>query len=291
MFDNSFLPGFGDLAGPLRFGKFLQAAKACTLSKIEERLGGFLPAGLLAEPFPTERPYSGRRTFWCLVFQMLSGNASCDEVVRQLQAMLSLVSPEHKPLCAGNSAYCQARARLPELLLEQAIEQGARSASQLAAAPGILPGKRLLLVDGTTVALPDTPENQAEFPQPRFQKKGCGFPLMRVLALCLLKGGAVLKTAVGNYRKHELRLMQEFMAVLGLGDVVVYDRIAGNYAAAARIKEQGADLISRVARRRIDFRKGKRLGKDDALFEWPKGAVKSPYLSQEEWDRLPAILQ
>ena len=35
------------------------------------------------------------------------------------------------------------------------------------------------LIDGFTATMPDTPENQAAFPQSRRQKPGVGFPILR----------------------------------------------------------------------------------------------------------------
>lgn len=290
MHDPSFLPGFEGFASARHLSSALKAIKACTLARIEEQLGRFVPADLLCGQAAPARPYSQARTFWCLIFQILSGNCSCNEVVRQLQALLLLVAPERRPIDSGNSAYCQARARLPLAFLQRAMRQSAQCAAQLAPAPALRSGHRVWIIDGTTCALPDTPQNREAFPRPKFHRSRCGFPLMRVLTLCQLQGAAVLDVATGDYRQHELRLLQQFMPHLDPGDLVIYDRLAGNFVVAATLQRHGVHLISRVAKRRIDFRPGQRLGKDDALFQWPKGAVKSLLLNQAEWDLLPATV-
>jgi hypothetical protein len=53
-------------------------------------------------------------------------------------------------------------------------------------------------VDGTTVVMPDTPANQAAYPQPRSQKPGLGFPLCRVVGMLCLGSGAMLNAAIGR---------------------------------------------------------------------------------------------
>jgi hypothetical protein len=283
MNETSFLPGFGSFVK-----NTLQTLCACTLHGLEDRLGSFLPKNLLPVASARERPFSERRTFWCLTLQMLAGHASCDKIVREVQALFAASHQGRKHISSCNSAFCQARARLPEGKLHTAIEHTAKTASQLAPSEELIPGKRLLLIDGTTLTLPDTPENQKQFTQPRFQKKGCGFPIVRMLCLCLLKGGGVLKIALGNYRHHELRLMQEFLPLIGKGDLTVIDRIAGNFVVAAQMLSRGADFVSRVYKRKIDFRSAhKKLGKNDGLFVWKKGAVRSPYLTPEQWNELP----
>ena len=58
-------------------------------------------------------------------------------------------------------------------------------------------GRRVVLVDGATVTLADTEDNQAAYPQPSSQKTGLGFPLARMVALVCLDSGVVRDVAVG----------------------------------------------------------------------------------------------
>ncbi len=64
----------------------------------------------------------------------------------------------------------------PEKLAESYLE-----AVPLHSAPH---GRRLAakLVDGTGLSMPDTPENQAAYPQPKTQARGVGFPMARLVA-------------------------------------------------------------------------------------------------------------
>ena len=55
------------------------------------------------------------------------------------------------------------------------------------------------LVDGSSSRLPDTEENQKAFPQPKTQKPGLGFPLIRWVALISLATAAVEGFADGPY--------------------------------------------------------------------------------------------
>ena len=128
MADTPFFP-----AWRARFGRgvprALRSLRQCTLIQIESTLGRFISAPAF-QPAASrrERPYSLPRTFWCFVWQMLNGQASCREVVRQLQALLSLHGGG-PPLDEGNSGYCQARARLPLDLLEPGASRTAAPAA------------------------------------------------------------------------------------------------------------------------------------------------------------------
>ncbi len=263
--------------------------RRCTLDKLEERLGPLL-AGLAAlapaNASPRERPYSVRRTWWCFLWQMLQCNASCRRVVQQLQAMLVL---EGRPAVDdGTSAYCQARLRLPEPVLVAALHVSAQAADHRVAPTPALQGRVVKVLDATMVTLPDTPENQARYPQPTSQKPGCGFPLLHLLVVWSGRSGAVLDHATGNYHDGEMRLLHQLAATLVAKDIVIYDRAAGHYVACARLPAGGVDLISRVSKRKIDWRQGQRIGPDERLVVWKKTRQKPPYLSAEEWDSLPA---
>jgi hypothetical protein len=93
--------------------------------------------------------------------------------------------------------------------------------------------------------------------------------------------------AKGSYYQHELRLFHSLHHQLKANDILLYDRAGGHFVLAAQLRQLGVDLISRVLNRKINWRNGKRLGKDDRLVVWEKGPFKPAYLTQEQWDALP----
>ena len=60
--------------------------------------------------------------------------------------------------------------------------------------------RHVRVVDGSTITMPDTPANQAEYPQMAAQKPGCGFPIARVVVVFSLAVGSVLNAAIGPYK-------------------------------------------------------------------------------------------
>jgi hypothetical protein len=264
--------------------------RQCTLSQVENCFGALFSSEVLRPPKPgdkhRERPYSIRRTFWCFLWQMLNGNTACREVVAQLQAVMGLHGMHN--LDPDNSAYCQARARVPLILLEKGLSDSSAAAERQAPKSRLLQGRPIKASDGSTVSLADTAQNQAMYPQQRAQKPGCGFPIMRLSVLFSLQSGAVLQVATGSYYKHELRLFHSLHKYLEANDIVVYDRAGGHFVLAAELNEINVGLISRVLHRKIDWRSGKRLGKHDRLVVWKKGSKKPAYLTEEQWEALPA---
>lgn len=266
----------------------LARLRRCTLDQLEERFGPML-AGLAAltaaGASARERPYSPRRTWWCFLWQMLQCNTSCEEVVRQLQAMLALEG--RHPVDENTSGYCQARARLPEALLLAALTASAKAADRRVPPPEALQGRVIKVLDGTTLTLPDTEENQREYPQPSSQKPGCGFPQLQLLVVWSARSGVVLDYGKGHHRHSEMRLLHPLGATLQRQDIIVYDRAAGNYVACAQLRARECDLISRVAARKIDWREGQRIGPNERLVVWKKSRAQPPYLTAAQWAALP----
>lgn len=266
-----------------------------TLSQIEARLKDCLPGRLLdqpaAGPHSRQRIYSLPRTFWGWLWQMLNHNAPCREVVRQVQALCAL---EGGPLVDERTGgYCQARAHLPQPLLERALAASAHTAARRAGAQSGLQGRALKVVDGSSLRLPDTPANQQRFPQPANQKRGCGFPVMKLVVLFCLSSGALLARAAGTLWDSEARLFHNLLPTLKRGDIVIGDRGFGNFVIAALLASLGVDFIGRVSTnsRRIDLRQGRRLGRNDRVVCWRKGPRQANWLSASVWAALPALME
>ena len=265
--------------------------RQATLAQLEEHLRDFLPAPLLSAedqgPNSRDRIFSLRLTFECFLWQLLKPKTSCREVVRQVQALFRLQGRGH--VDEGDSAYIQARLRLPKERLEKALAATAQAADRRAGSGGQLHGRPVKVVDASTTQLADTRKNQRRYPQPSAQKPGCGFPVLRFVALFSLTSGAILNVILGSLHHHDLRLLRALWDQLKKGDILLGDRAYGEYTTLATGPRQGVDVVARLhARRKVDFRKARRLGKNDGLFVWTKGYQQSPILSATEWALLPA---
>lgn len=208
-------------------------------------------------------------TLWTFLTQVLSPDGSCANAVAKLLALLSASAAEDDdPSLPETGPYCKARQRLPEPLISRlARETGEQLHRRYPAAPGLLGGRAVKIVDGTTASMPDTPENQQDYPQPPTQKPGLGFPLVRLVAVLSLSCAAVLDVAMGPYsgkQSGEPALFRTLLGSLESGDIVLADRYYASYWMIALLLERGVDSLFRQHQNRpIDFRTGQRLGKDD----------------------------
>ena len=265
-----------------------------TLQQLAAHLAELIPVHLLSSadegPNSRERLFTLRLTCECFLWQMLKPQTACREVVRQVQALACLQNRAEVDDSA--SAYIQARQRLPQQCMERVLAATARAAEQRAAARPHLQGRPVKVVDGSSVRLPDTAANQQEYPQPSGQKPGCGFPVLKLAVLFSLASGALLDVVMGNLHQHDLRLFQRLWECLKAADILLGDRAYGDYVTLAGLPLRGVDVVARLhQRRKVDFRRARRLGREDGVFLWHKGCLQSTILTPEQWAALPAEIQ
>lgn len=143
----------------------------------------------------------------------------------------------------------------------------AQAAGRRAGPQGQLQGRPVTVVDGSTAHLPDTQKNQKRYPQPSTQKPGCGFPVMKFMALFSLSSGAILHVLMASLQHHDLSLLRRLWVQLKKGDILLGDRAFGEYTTLASFPARGVDVVARLHQaRKVDFRKARRLSHNDGLF-------------------------
>jgi len=153
-------------------------------------------------------------------------------------------------------------------------------------------GRPVRVVDGSSCSMPDTPRNQARYPQSRRQKPGCGFPIMRFVALFSLATGALLGTAMGPLSDDERTLWRRFWDVFKRGDIALADRGFCSFADYCLLLERGVDSVMRLhARRSKGVRRLKRLAKGDWLVQWSRTPIRPKWMDPALWDKLPDTLR
>lgn len=236
--------------------------------------------------------YTPAVTVWVFLSQCLSPDHSCREAVARLAAWRT--AQGLAPCSADTGAYCTARDALPEAACYDLVRRSGRELEAQAPSEWLWRGRRVCVVDGSTVTMPDTPENQAEYPQAHTQAPGCGLPIARVLVMFSLAVGAVLEAALGPYRGKqtgENSLFRTLHPALSDGDVVLADRYYSGWFDLALLAQRGIDVVVRKHPLRAnDFRTGRRLGKDDHQVRLAK-PQRPDWLSTELYEALPAELE
>jgi len=220
-----------------------------------------------------DRIYTPLVTLWVFLGQVLRADQSCRAAVARLIA--HRLSHGESPCSAETGAYCQARKRLPERFFSAVACLVGRALDARVSPKWLWKGRRVYMFDGTTVTMPDTPENQQAYPQVYNQKPGTGFPIARVGAISSLSCGAILNLGICQYAgkgQGEVSLLRRLWDVLCPGDVLLTDCLMANWTNILLLKERGIEFVGRLnkANRKADFRRGKRLGHEDHIVRWFK---------------------
>jgi len=235
--------------------------------------------------------YTPAITVWVFLSQCLSPDHSCRDAVARLAAWLA--AQGRRPCSAQTGAYCTARDQLPEAACHRLVCCTGKKVEDEAPAEWLWKGRHVRVVDGAAITMPDTPENQAEYPQMESQNPGCGFPIARIVVVFSLAVGTVLEAAIGQYRGKqtgENSMFRTLHHTLAKGDVVLADRYFSGWFDFALLVERGVDVVVRKHQARpTDFRTGVRLGHDDHLVFWSKPA-RPKWMTRETYAALPEFL-
>lgn len=243
-------------------------------------------------PEHRERLYPPTVTLSMFMKQGLEDDHSCQRAVNAWAAQRAADGLHVHSVRTG--AYCQARQRLPLTMVTALTRETGRLLSTRAQRGWCWRGRAVKLADGTTVSMPDTPQNQASYPQPDTQAPGVGFPLARLNAIICLSTGALLEAAMGQYvgKGHgELDLFRRLMNTFSAGDVLLADALYCSYFMIATLQAAGVDVLFEQHGGRItDFRRGQALGKHDHRVNWRKPQERPQWMTLQQHRAFPKEL-
>ncbi len=239
-----------------------------------------------------ERLYPPTVTLAMFWRQVLSADGSCQNAVNE--AIVNRVLSGLGAGSANTGAYCEARKRLPQEMARALARQTAALLNAHTPEGWLWRGRHVKLVDGTTILMPDTAENQARFPQHGRQEPGAGFPIARLVGVISLAHGALLDVAMGPYTGKgtgEHGLFRELLRGLVQDDVMVADGYYASYFLIAAVRALGVDFVfEQHGGRDTDFRTGEKLGARDHVVTWSKPKARPAWMTVEQYASYPEEL-
>lgn len=213
-------------------------------------------------PAHRERDYPPTLTLSLFLGQVMSADGSCQNAVNALNVNRALMGLS--PLSGETGGYCTARKRLPLEMVRVLAQESGRLLGAHTPAGWMWKDRHVKLVDGTTVSLADSEDNQAHYPQHGNQAEGAGFPLARLVGVISLATGAVLTAAMGPYQgkgSGEHGLFRDLRDVFDPGDLMLADSYYCSYFLIADMLARGVDVVfEQHGGRQTDFRRGEKLG-------------------------------
>jgi len=239
-----------------------------------------------------ERVYTPAITMWMFIGQVLSHDHSCRDAISRLNVWR--VAHGKKPCDTDTAAYCEARQRLPEQLVLDLARNTGRDCAKNAKSSWLWMDRMVKVVDGFTVTMPDTDENQKEYPQPKSQKVGVGFPVVRAVMIFSLAVGAVLEVALAKYAGKltgETNLLRTLFDTLLPGEILLADCYFATYWILATAWQKEFDVVAKAHHgRKIDFRKGIKLGSCDQIIGYPRPKQRPYWMTPQEYADAPDFI-
>lgn len=199
-----------------------------------------------------DRVFNPVTTIWGFLSQVLSEDHSCRDAVSRIIAHRAA---NGITVCSPNTAsYCNARSRIPTTVLSTLATRTAEELHTNVNDRWKWNGRSVFILDGSSVSMPDTPENQAMYPQLPQQAAGLGFPLARIAVLLSLATGACHNLAIAPYEGKgtgETNLFRRMYGTLKPGDVVLADALFDDYFIACELRHRGIDLVAHAQYERV----------------------------------------
>lgn len=216
--------------------------------------------------------YTPITTILTFLAQLIGADGSCQQAVNGLIA--DRTSKGKSRCSADTGGYCKARSRLPEKVFWRLAQQSGQTAENQADDTLHWQGHRVRVADGSTLKIADTPANRQQYPLQKNLKPGLHYPVVRILVVFSLAVGTVLDAAICPYQGKgtgETAMLRAMASLFDRGDILLVDRYYSGYWDIAFWLARGVHMVSVISvSRKVDFRKGNRLGKMDHVVQWKK---------------------
>jgi putative transposase len=202
--------------------------------------------------------YSARVVMWMMINQRLQPRGTLASSVEQLvqgrfDPLLSRCKRvQNKNIALSTGGYCQARQRLPKLLVRNSMEeliQRLRSRLlKLKSASG--PAQRVYLLDGSSLQLEHEPELVTAYPPASNQHGKSHWPVVRIALLHDLETGLAERPdwgpLNGRHAVSEQSLSKLAMQHVPPGSMIVGDRNFGIFDTVYSAQQLGLEVVVRL---------------------------------------------
>jgi len=206
----------------------------------------------------TRMVYTNGIVLWLLILQRLGGGKTLEETISHLLAHDYDLLPDNRRVREGTisentAAYAQARKRLPLEFIFEVSEQICDRLGQMS--PAIIDGRRVFILDGTTITLPPTKALQKAFPPAPNQYGVSVWPVALLMVANEMQSGCALLPQIdpmyGENNVSEAVQAQRIVTKLPTNSIVLADSGFGIYSVAHHSISAGHDFLFRLTHSRF----------------------------------------
>jgi hypothetical protein len=238
--------------------------------------------------------YNTAIVLWAFISQVLADGKSSTASAAVSRIVAFFMARGHRLPSSNTGDYCNARQKLSLDALQELALLVAKNTEVIASSTWLWKEKHhVKLIDGFTATMPDSDENEREFPKRTQKSCGGSLPMMRVCVVLSCATAMILDAAFAKYQGKETgetALLRSMLDSFDADDIAVFDRYCCSYMMLAQFMQRDVHVCTRLnANRSADFSKGERLGKDDVLVTWTR-PMRPAWMSVEEYESIPETL-
>ncbi len=182
------------------------------------------------------------------------------------------------------ASFCEARERLPLLLLQELVQWVARLAAGAGGGSALIV-PRVLVADSSSFGVSDTPALRAHFGRVKAggARAGVSYPVAKLVGLIDAATGMFVRLLAAPLYTHDLRHTPDVHPMLRPGDVLLGDRAYCSFAHLALLQARGVLGCFRLHQRR-------KAGPARGVQRWTRGRKAPAWLAAAQWLALPRWL-
>lgn len=223
--------------------------------------------------------YPPRVVIWMMMQQRLDPRGTLESTVAQLalgrfDPLLSQCKrTQEKNIGLGSGGYCEARKKLPKMLMDRAVEEIVQRLRNHLSERLPQLDRPVYVIDGSSVQLDPHPELSQAYPPARNSRRPSHWPVLRMVVLHDVMTGLAQEPCwgpmYGAEAVSEQALAEQAMSRLPPGAVLIADRNFGIFAIAHSARQKGQEVVVRMTKQRALRLVGKQISRPGTYtVEW-----------------------
>jgi len=196
-----------------------------------------------------------------LVYRSLNPDKSINAVIADLAA-----AGLGDALDVTDSAWCQARSRLPQELLDALVRRSDKRLATMTGQEYSCWGRPIYLADGSTVSTEDTADLVEAFGYAETKHGPSRFPVARITVLARAGVESIVAYRLDAYRTSEQAQLYDMWDIIPRNAILITDRKFGSFYVLAKLRRRRIDMIVPLHQRRDPGKlisRGRAIGKDE----------------------------
>jgi hypothetical protein len=214
-------------------------------------------------------------TLRAFLSQAVGRAGSCQEAVTGV-CLANAIKTKRSP-SLNTASYSRARGRLKMDAIRDMARDAHLEMDKAADERWLWKNRRVTIIDGSTVAMSDTPDNVAVYPKRSNHHEYNGYPIARVMLASSLETGSVVDFGIAAWRGKstgEIPIAARLIDSIERGNILLADAMFVSYSFIGLCQRGGLDFVGhKKSNRKFTIIAEQKIGDGDRLIQIKKPAI------------------